>query len=141
MPDRNLFYTSSHGADPAARKRAMGKLLELAQRQEPREAFLALPYKANLENYQGEGLLPDAALNALAKIGSATVQGVTIRLHVERGGRRLPARGPVLALDSNPSLLESVLNDDRATAVIFVPWTESELAAFRSANPAAEELT
>lgn len=141
MTEKRLFYTNSHGPDPAARVAAAAKLLELAREQTPPVAMLALPTKSNLDNYDGAGFFPDAAMKSLKKSGAANISGVTVRLHTEHGRRPLPARGPVLALDSSPSLLSAVLADDNATAVVYVPWMESERDAFKQQNPSAVALT
>ena len=136
-----LYYTDSHGPDPGARAAAIRKLLDLGRLRTPATGILALSTKQDLGNYRGAGLLSDVSLNTLAKRGEAVVDGVTIYLHTERGRGPLPTQGPVLALDSSPSLLSALLRDNAATAVIFVPWMASERDAFCAANPTAVALT
>lgn len=137
-PVMDIYYTNSHGSGPAARSAALDKLAELARNSPSGQAILALPYKRNLDNY--EGLLSSRQIREFKKAGRTTLRGVSVVLHTEHGRGALPADGPVLALDSNPSLLASVIGDPRATAIVYVPWSKKEMDDFIVQNPDAKRI-
>jgi hypothetical protein len=130
------FYTFSHGANPAARRVALDRLIVEALSVGSRQAALALPSKNNIENY--DDLFSVEQIRSFKRGGRAAIRGVDVHLWARRGNAALPVEGPVLVLDGSLDLVSAVQGE--ADVVIYVPWTEIERDNYISRNPDATSI-
>jgi hypothetical protein len=92
-----------------------------------REAAIAVHTKHNVHGAIESVLGPRITNQLLA--GNAVISGVHFHLITERIKSKL-VRGPLIAAYVSPRFLDILLDDKRASHLIFLPWNPQEEAAF-----------
>jgi len=65
---------------------------------------------------------------------SIKLNDVQVFMMAQRDSVTAFRRGPILALHTSLKMLARLMNDPRATDVIFVPWAEVERDSFKATN-------
>src|SRR5688572_3284220 len=126
---------------PYAQKREIGfrdaveKACELATKAGTNEAAIAVHFRQSADSSIIRDAIGERAKNELVK-GATVIAGCRLYLWTARIRSKL-VRGPIVAAYIAPELLAKVLQDNRATDVIFLPWNEKEEAAFYKQNAPA----
>ncbi|WP_028571588.1 hypothetical protein [Desulfonatronum lacustre] len=133
------YHTNSHGPDREALVRAYKHTLELAQ------AGSSVAYiSTHTTNNVTSGLsavLGNTGVKRLVKEKSLTVDGgVILYLQTEKIAPAISESGPVLAPYVSLQLALAVLEDSRASTLVYVPWTEKELSTYLAANGDSQEI-
>jgi hypothetical protein len=98
---------------------------------------MAVPALGNLQGMI-ENLFGDAFTRVLRRDYQVDLRGLVVHLATER---RPPGyRGPIVALFTTPKQTRALLFDRHATDVIFVPWTEDDVAQFLNVVPDAQRF-
>lgn len=132
------YYTNSHGPDREALARAYAHTLELA-RAGNGVAYILTHMIQNVTEGLSTILGQDGAMR-LAKEKFLTVDDVTIYLQTDKIAPAVSEFGPVLAPYVRLRLALAVLEDSKASALVFVPWMETELSEYLAANGDSREI-
>ena len=76
-------------------------------------------------------------MNKLKTDNHFEFQGVTIHLITEKIPSSL-VKGPILACHTNLEFIHVLSKDDRATDIVYVPWMDEELSAYKTMYKSTE---
>jgi hypothetical protein len=131
------YHTNTHGPSQAGFK--AGFLKAISEASNGTKEVLLLTH--TLQNLQGviTSVLGDSEVKAFEKLRVVNVGNVKIYLETERIHSAF-SKGVIFAPFVSLKLLEVAAGDCRATDVVFVPWTASELQTYVQSTPASVQL-
>lgn len=133
-----LHYTDSRGPEVPALEAALVEAASLAASNGYGEAAIAVHTKTNLTGILSN-VLGESAIKQLQG-GKVDINGVDFFLLTEQIEAPSFDEGPILAAHVSLEYLDEVMQDSRATDVIYVPWAQKEKQDFISSNPDANRI-
>jgi hypothetical protein len=130
-----FYYTDSFGPDRNALGAAITRTLQLGQ--QTLEAVIASHQLANFEGSIISRFLSPTQYAVFHSSRAVTLNNVKVYMMTERNEVPDFDKGPVLAMHVSLKYLMKLMDDPRATHIIFVPWDERERDSFRADNPTA----
>jgi len=117
-------FVSSVGPQDEAIVRGVQWLLAEAEKS-GNVGIIAVSTKGNLDNIANWSQLADL-FNQLRKHGSATVQGVTLKLMTLRDKQTYSFDGPILVVYGGQKLLDAVDGVTGHASVLYIPWSDGD---------------
>lgn len=130
------FYNPTAG-DPNALRNAFHHCGQLAATGQHAHITLAVPAKGNLDGLIS-AFLGDQATRILQRDNKLDLNGIT--LHLATGRIPVRHRGPVLAAFATMKHVKTLSQSHYMTDLVYVPWQEDELPAFRKLFPEAQPI-
>lgn len=132
------FHTRSHGVDTDALRRGIVQATALASAAGLDVIYL-IPSFANADGDALVELLGKAGAQAFKKNRVATINGVRFHMETARA-KRLAGPAVVLAMNVSLAQLEQAKADHRTTELVWVAWSDVEVAEYEAANPGSIEI-
>ncbi len=127
----DLYYVDSHGSSTALLVKGIAQTVLIAELSGLSEAAVAVPRRWQIPRSiiwkEAIGL---AATKSLFR-GRTVIYGCTFHLLTERLDPARFTQGPVLAYAIDQKFLSKVVWNEKATAVIYIPWTLDQLEGFK----------
>lgn len=98
---------------------------------------MAIPALGNLQGMI-EDVFGEPFTRAISRDYQVDLKGFLVHLATKR--RPPSVAGPVVALFTPPDQTRTLLSDRRTTDLVFVPWTEDDVAQFQKSAPHAERF-
>jgi hypothetical protein len=132
-----IYYINSYGSDTQLLVRGVAQTVSLAKGSKFRQAAVAVHTKDQISRSNiWEEAIGKLLTKNLAK-GEINIRGCTFYLLTERIDPAGFIQGPILAAAINTKFLNRILNNRKATDIVFVPWAPQELEEFKRDNPDA----
>lgn len=132
------FHAAKAGPDPDALKLAFRKCGELATTGQHSSITIAVPAKGNLQGIMDD-VLGEKAVAVLLRDNVLPLDA-TLTLHLATKQIPVRNRGPVLAAWTKIDHVTVIDQSGYATDIIYLPWLDDELAAFKTLFPSALPL-
>ncbi len=129
------FYNPTFGDANAALRNAFHLCAQLAGSGQHAHITLAVPGKGNLDGMVSE-FIGEQATRALQRDNKLDLGDLTLHLATQR----IPVqhRGPVLAAFAAMKHVQTLAKSHYVTDIVYIPWQEDELPAFRKLFPDAK---
>lgn len=133
-----IYYIDSYGSDTELLVRGIHKPINLAKSSGLSQAAVAAHDKRQVSGSNiWEEAIGKAATKNLGAGKTIIINGCTMHLLTERIDPINFIRGPILAAALGIDFLEKVIENRKATDIVFVPWTPEELEEFKQNHPDA----
>ena len=131
------FYNPDFGDAPTSLRNAFHHCSALAVAGGYKHITLAVPAKGNLEGMISD-YIGEEATRALLRDHRLDLGLMTLHLAT----KRIPVayRGPVLAAFATIDQIKDLANSHNVTDLLYIPWQENELPAFRQLFPHAQPI-
>ncbi len=135
---KQTFHTNSHGPDQDALQRGFAKTTALAQAFSG-SAYVAVHGERNIQDCF-EPLVGSAGVKELLKSKSVNLNDVEFYLLTECIAPVYDDPAPVFAPYDSLKYTLSLLQQEKYTALVYVPWTKRELDQFLEKIPDSVEI-
>ena len=135
-----LYYSNTHGPNRKEVEKAITLATTLAQQNAFSEAAIAVPLKQGLIGNVVTYVIGSERAKSLMTSGYTNFKGCVFYLLTCHIDGPFFESGPVIAAFTPLPFLERLMEDPRATDIIYLPWMQEERIDFQRTNPQATLL-